>query len=160
MHKLIKQIEDKHNSKLDDTQKDVLSNLISFYKDPQKKIICVCGSAGTGKTTMIQWVLDIFDVTTIVCTPTHKSLRVLENKLDCNTCEYATLHSFLHLQPSLNILEFDDKDMQFVSGYEKYYKVYDLVIIDECSMINDQLYHLLLHFSTFLTHYSKINNIL
>ena len=135
-------IENNYNIKLDEIQKEVLSNLMDFLGNKNEKTICITGEAGTGKTTFIKWIVELNSKLTIsVCAPTNKALQVLQNKLDESLCEFSTLHSFLALTPEINIIDFDVRSLTFTSNKPSFaYVAYNLVIIDECSMINDELY--------------------
>lgn len=75
--------------------------------------------------------------------PTNKAKLVIANKGDSNR-NATTIHSLLNLKPNLNILEFDATDLQFDFGFIKTTSYdYNVLIIDECSMINDKLYDVL-----------------
>ena len=142
---MFQKLENKYNIMLDDTQKSVLSNLINFCTTKTSYAeVCVSGKAGSGKTSIIKWLVELIgnNYSIVICAPTHKALYVLRDKIDSNLCEFSTLHNFLGLAPSFDILEFDAKNMQFDQTYTKY-KVYDIIIVDEASMINNELYGLL-----------------
>lgn len=54
-----------------------------------------------------------------------------------------TLHSLLGLRPNLDILDFDASQLSFEFATNTNWNV-DVLLVDECSMINDQLYSTLL----------------
>lgn len=136
-------IEQYYNIKLDDTQKHVLSSLIDFCGN-KENIICVSGHAGTGKTTIIKWFVELLSqkYAIAVCAPTNKALYVIKSKLEGISCEFATIHSFLALRPSFDILEFNANDIKFTRKDYYAYNPYDIVIIDESSMVNNDLFDL------------------
>lgn len=76
--------------------------------------------------------------------PTNKAKLVLESKGKHNGVAL-TIHSLLNLKPNLNIMEFDASQLSFDFGFVKsnHEIVYDVLLIDECSMINDDLYDVL-----------------
>jgi energy-coupling factor transporter ATP-binding protein EcfA2 len=103
----------------------------------------ITGYAGSGKTTavirLIQEVMDDRPKATIaVAAPTHKAVQVVSQKLkaagvDGVAC--ATLHRLLGLRA-----DFDGDQMTFVpSRYEQKIEA-DVILIDEGSMISQELY--------------------
>lgn len=147
LQRMLSKLEEKYNVKLDDTQKNVLSSLTKFLKSPNKAIV-VSGKAGTGKSTLITFLLELFGYKNAIylATPTNKSLQALALKADLDICECGTLHSFLNLRPNLNILEFDASELEFTAQGRRF-TPYDIVIVDECSMINDHLYNSLMQYA-------------
>ncbi|MEG0773591.1 AAA family ATPase [Clostridium sp.] len=141
----ISKLEKKYEVKLDDTQKEVLSSLTNFIEG-NTQCICLRASAGTGKTLILSILYDILKEEGIDCifvAPTNKAKNVLVDKGDSNRI-CTTIHSLLNLRPNLNIMEFDASQLCFefakVKQKESYHEV---LLIDECSMINDELYNTL-----------------
>ncbi len=138
----IASLEEEFDVKLDDDQKKALSSLTNFLES-KKFSICLSGVAGTGKSLCIKMLLRILKQNNkqhTVCTPTNKAKTVL--------CDYAfTIHSVLNLRPNLNILDFDASNMEFVKGNIKVYSN-EIFIVDECSMINDDLYQTMVELVT------------
>lgn len=136
-------LEEKFNIKLDNTQIHVLSSLISFIESDDN-IITLCGYPGTGKTTLLKILYDIVTDNgyyTCCVAPTNKAKSIF------NDGQYTeTIHSLLNLRPDLDILEFDASKLQFdlFAENKKTYN-YDVLIIDECSMINSSLYNVLVN---------------
>lgn len=108
------------------------------------------GYAGTGKTTLVGLMIrellgddenrDIVSVITglriAVAAPTNKAVRVLRDALvaadvDAEQVTFGSIHSFLGLQ----LKEREDGSQECVPAGHANLHVYDLVIIDECSMI-------------------------
>lgn len=84
-------------------------------------VVCLTGGAGTGKSYTIQKIVQHFTGRVCVCAPTGKAAALLQENLHI---EVKTLHKTLGVK--------DEKDMLF--GRDKLN--YDMVIVDECSMID------------------------
>ncbi len=123
---------------------EILEKLIQWYKDSQKRqYITLGGYAGTGKTTLIS----IFRSAIENINPgarvgfisyTGKATRVLQNKL-CNSKvissgdSISTIHSLIY-SPIIN-------NKKEIVGWERKEKIdRDLLIIDESSMINKEIW--------------------
>lgn len=128
-------------------QLQALKTLTEFIKS-EEQAITLCGSAGTGKTTILRELIEYLDDEMIIyslAAPTHKAKLVME----LLTGEGAsTVHQLLALSPNIEIFELDFRDLVFLTDKSKDsscipYK--GVVIIDECSMINDELFDLLIN---------------
>ncbi|MDP4040135.1 SF1B family DNA helicase RecD2 [Mycoplasma mycoides] len=118
--------------------KDQVLALKNFIKH---KISIITGGPGTGKTTIIKAIVELFkkvyhSSNYAICTPTGRAAaKIRENFIESNA---TTIHKLLGYE----------KDNKF--SVNKYHPLdYDLLILDECSMIDARL------FSQFL---SSINN--
>ena len=103
------------------------------------------GSAGTGKTTIMKELIKWLRVrkSYCLCAPTHKAKLVLERLTGDSNAQ--TLHKLLSLSPNIEILDLDFRDLRFVVGNSQTNIPYNgVVICDEASMINDELFKLLL----------------
>lgn len=119
------------------------------------------GSAGTGKTTLLGIFLSniikyrregnpylikeegkihkiLQEQKVCICAPTHKAKKVVKAKTNWNNSE--TLQALLGLKPDLNIEEFDVNNPIFNPIGDRKIKDYELVVIDEASMVNTDLY--------------------
>lgn len=138
----LNKLEEKYNIKLDNTQKSVLSSLINFISG-DTNIITLCGYPGTGKTTILKILYDIIienGYYTCCVAPTNKAKSIF------NDGQYTeTIHSLLNLRPDIDILEFDAARLQFDLFSNNNTCLYDVLIIDECSMINSSLYDVLIN---------------
>lgn len=124
-------------------QSDALERLKEFIES-DKDVIVLSGYAGTGKTSIMKEYIEFLDnkyYNYQLCAPTHKAKLVLQKVTNCDTI---TLHSLLKLSPKLDILRLDLSDLQFFSSGEGDIPYKGIVIVDEASMINDDLYDLLL----------------
>jgi hypothetical protein len=116
---------------------------INFLKDflnSDKLEATLAGSAGTGKTYLLKYFMDkVCNVSVCPTAPTHKALRVVEKHLNRKGKTLQSLHG---LRPNLDIANFDIANPQFDPRGTEYIKNYKLVIIDEASMITDDMYEL------------------
>ena len=102
------------------------------------------GSAGTGKTYLMNYLVkeleNMFNI--VLCAPTHKAKLVLER---ASQRECITLHSLLSLTPNLDIFDLDFRELIFhINDKPLSIPRRGIVICDEASMINDDLFNLLL----------------
>jgi exodeoxyribonuclease-5 len=136
---------------LNEQQLEAINTIVEFVGST-KKSCTLQGSAGTGKTTIVKILLYYISRYTnkgyLLCAPTHKARMVLESLTDEGA---ETLHSVLTLKPNLDLQKFDAREIDFMedkSPQKFKYAVsipYDgLLIIDEASMINNDLYALTL----------------
>lgn len=110
-------------------------------RDNNQKFFILAGYAGTGKTTVIKKILDDYRGGVVVSAPTHKAKKVIIN----TTGEDGqTLHSLLGLRPDINLDEFNPNDPKFNPIAIPRITDFNFVIIDEASMINQELYDLIL----------------
>lgn len=140
LHKL----EEKYKIKLDNTQKSVLSNLINFIVAEETHTICLKAPAGCGKSLILSMLYDFLEDNRYSCAfvaPTNKAKLVLTDKGDSNRTSL-TIHSLLNLRPNLDIVEFNANQLEFKVAAKSHVS-YDVLLIDECSMINDDLYNTL-----------------
>jgi exodeoxyribonuclease-5 len=106
-----------------------LKNDVTFFT--------LAGYAGTGKSTCIKKILDEYRHSVVVSAPTHKAKKVIMNTTGM---EAKTLHALLGLRPDVDLDEFNPNDPKFNPIAEAKIVNYDLVIIDEASMINLELF--------------------
>lgn len=106
--------------------------------------ITLSGSAGTGKTTLILELIKYLEdknIIYILAAPTHKAKLVLETLTERTA---STVHQLLSLQPNLDIFDLDFRELDFLSHADikkpNQIPYKGVVIIDEASMINDDLF--------------------
>lgn len=146
----INKLEKEYKVRLDDAQRKALSDLTSFITSDEH-CICLTGSAGTSKSMIASMLYDILadnGYWTAFIAPTNKAKLVLESK-GMKGRKALTIHSLLNLRPNLNVLNFDASQLEFNfldTSFKRSHQVYkyDVLIVDECSMINSDLYDLLL----------------
>lgn len=139
---LKQKIKDDKGIELTDEQAIALNKILAFLKS-QNRTFALSGYAGTGKTFLMQLVLDECDKTKkdyLLTAPTNKASRVLAKTTGKDAITIAKL---LGLRPKIDkttgkeifvrdpdapVIELDD---------------YDLIILDEASMISSELLEML-----------------
>lgn len=148
-------------------QKSGIDFLIRFLTNKIEKICGLFGYAGTGKTTTIIELIYIllknkYIKSVIFTAPTNKALNVMKTKfayyinklLNENenqkqnfehnleklkkqniTVEFATIHRLMKYKTEFNM----DGEMMFIKDKDSLLENFDIVIIDECSMVSINL---------------------
>ena len=99
------------------------------------------GYSGTGKSTIIKKILDENKRKRIVVSaPTHKAKKVV---MKTTGQEGETLQSLLGLRPDVNLDDFNPNNPQFNQIADAKMSRYNLIIIDEASMINEDLFEMI-----------------
>lgn len=134
---------------LTDEQKVVLRAILQWYVTREKPFITLGGFAGTGKTTITALLRKIIhdkkpSFSVAFCAYTGKASRVLANKLveegiQLPQDSVSTIHGLIYQTQT-------DKDGRIVGWHKKPTMKYDLIIVDEASMLNYQLWQDLLSF--------------
>ncbi len=132
-------------------QKNILSEILKWYKKNGRPYITLGGYAGTGKTTLMGYLSNILreknkGLKIAFCSYTGKASRVLQRKLkdtkSLKQYDYTgTIHRLIY-RPIL------DNNGEIV-GWERQNKkefFYDLIIVDEASMITADIWNDLLSF--------------
>lgn len=145
MENILNQLESKYlNFKLGEEQRNALLSIFSFIDTKGFEEYSFIGAAGTGKTTCIELIIRYLEQKKIpyqlVC-PTHKSKKILANTTNRDVI---TIHQLLALKPSIDIMDLDMKDLKFDIKSSDSVPHGGVVIIDECSMVNDALYEAIL----------------
>jgi exodeoxyribonuclease V len=133
---------------LSEKQQSAVRDILHWYKAKEKPYITLGGYAGTGKTTLMGYLSNILrdnspKLKIAFCSFTGKASRVLQRKLRDTDSIYkfdytGTIHRLIY-RPILN-----DGD---VVGWERLPKdefPYDLIVVDEASMINRDIWNDLL----------------
>lgn len=97
------------------------------------------GAAGTGKTTLLGAVLKELKQRnhTCVTAPTHQARQQIANKTGFIN---ATIQSILGLKPNVELDNYDPNKPEFAPTGRELMSTFRLIVIDECSMLNDKLY--------------------
>lgn len=105
-----------------------------------KQFFTLAGHAGTGKTTLLKKIIEENRMHLIVSAPTHKAKKVI---MRMTRQEGETLHTLLGLRPDLDLDDFNPNDPKFNPIAEIRIATYNFVIIDEASMINEDLFNMI-----------------
>ena len=98
------------------------------------------GYAGTGKTYLLKYFIKhVVNRAFTITAPTHKALRVLEEHINIKGKTLQSLHG---LKPDVDMANFDIDNLNFNAIGLPKMQNYSLVIIDESSMINKDLFEL------------------
>ena len=124
-----------------DEQYEGINKIRRWLKEKGNNLFTLAGYAGTGKTTCIKKILDEYTGSIVVSAPTHKAKKVIINTTDM---EGKTLHSLLGLRPDVDLDNFNPNSPQFSQIAVPTLGDYEFVIIDEASMINQELYLMIL----------------
>lgn len=143
-----------NNITLTEEQELCINKINNFLLDPDSKPFSVDGFAGTGKTTIITFLRNIINNDNKLkhiyskiafLTFTGKASSVLKNKLSEYDVFYedkdyiGTIHSLLYVPE----LEYDPElKIKKIVGWKKRDNImdlYDLIIIDESSMVNNDI---------------------
>ena len=133
----------------------IIFDFMKHILESDKKVFAINGPAGTGKTTLVNCILNYFyeEIDIASTAPTHKAVEVIKGKLyefdmnpeednSSNGClKVGTIHSFLKLKKSTQYEGEDEGKVQFVPDTNpklKSLKV-DLLFVDESSMIGNQI---------------------
>ena len=138
-------------SELTNGQEQAVGELAAFFDKPANgEIHLLSGFAGCGKTWTIAHMRKegIIRGKTVMCAPTHKAVRVLHRNFGSQVdADFSTIHSLLMVRPTE-----DDGHQTFVSyarpGMNIPIHRYDNVILDETSMLEDELFETLLAYKS------------
>lgn len=128
---------------LNDEQKYVVQNVSDWYSKIDQRVLKLGGFAGTGKTTVIAEIRKRLPNHHRVsfCAFTGKATSVLRSKITLekfDTC--STIHSLMY-KPII------DKKTKKIIGWERRSDLdTDLIIVDEASMINGEIYKDMIHY--------------
>jgi energy-coupling factor transporter ATP-binding protein EcfA2 len=136
---------------LNDGQKNAFTKIMEFINDSRQTFSLV-GPAGTGKTTIVNTVVSALKKAgsiygeVILTSPTHRANTVTRSKNPDETV--VTLHKLLGLSPSVDLDNLTAKDVKFaqrtMSEDKDPFPKQGLVIVDESSMMNKELYGFLM----------------
>jgi hypothetical protein len=124
-----------------DEQYEGIKKIRIWLKKRNDNFYTLAGSAGSGKSTIVKKILDEYHGGVVVSAPTHKACKVISST---TKKEAQTLHSLLGLRPDVEISDFNPNDPKFSPIAMARINDYNFVLIDEASMINKELYELIL----------------
>lgn len=138
-------------STLNEEQSTLFDNLIDMVKDTNNDRAVIVGYAGTGKTYAISKFISALKVKCAMTAPTNKAVKVLvDNKTpEMHSVAFSTIHKMLALKmqwvrPKKN--ENFKAYQKLVRNYKGKVSLndYKVLIIDECSMLQDDLFHMVM----------------
>lgn len=118
---------------------------LNIFKDQADAFCCLYGSAGTGKTTVVNDIIKRLRGSVCVSAPTHKAKEVISAITDLDGL---TIHSLLGLRPNVDLADYDPNNPQYDTAAEERIVEYDYIIVDECSMVNKMLFKKLIEKAT------------
>ena len=103
-----------NSNRIDDPLKNkIIENLFK-----ESKVAVIYGAAGTGKSTVINYVSEVFgEKTKLFLANTHAAVDNLKHRVSSRNSEFQTIASFLQKHTNIE---------------------YDLLVIDECSMVSNE----------------------
>ena len=121
-------------------QKEVYDKILIWLEQKDNKLLTMAGYAGTGKTTLLSCLARKLNRRVAFCTFTGKASSVLRNKLTDNgvdlTDSYVgTIHGLMYI-PMI-----DEKTKRIKYWRRRANIDADLIIIDEASMVGQNLFH-------------------
>lgn len=121
-----------------DSQKRAIREAREFLDDDDRPFFGIYGAAGTGKTAVIQYICDEFDGSVALTAPTHKAAGVLsEMALGFGGAdEITTIHSLLNMRKQREA----GREFFAPKGGNVPDVPQDLLVVDECSMIDEELW--------------------
>lgn len=137
---------------LTDEQGLVLKKALTWFKDKESKVLTIGGYAGTGKTTLLKFLAkELKEKELSFMSYTGKAAAVMRSKLANQAI--STIHSFMY-KPVIDengvISDWIKKDMQYDTDYyfdpSNMAPYADLIIIDEASMVPENLFEDLLSY--------------
>ena len=123
-----------------DEQFEGIKKINDWLSSSEKILFTLSGYAGTGKTTILKKILDSYIGGVVVSAPTHKAKKVVSKLTGVSG---QTLQGLLGLRPDVNLDDFNPNDPKFNPIALSKITDYNFVIIDEASMINQELFDLI-----------------
>lgn len=130
--------------RLNKDQEKAYQEIKEFLNDSNRTTHSLIGYAGSGKTTLINEVLKEAPYNKVILSsPTNRANAIIRNKVKDGQ-KVVTLHKLLGLAPGMDmdLGKFDVRNLKFEinEDNESVKEGNTLIIIDEASMINDELF--------------------
>lgn len=139
--KILEALEKEHLTfELGEEQRTVLLQVFQCIDTKLPLVTSIVGSAGTGKSTIAKLIIEYLDLQKrkyLLASPTHKAKTVLSKYTNKPA---VTLHKLLNLSAVVDILDLNFNNLQFSNKGDSDIPTDGVLIIDECSMINRDLY--------------------
>ncbi|MAM87541.1 MAG: hypothetical protein CME36_09580 [unclassified Hahellaceae] len=132
---------DGRSVQLTEDQSAAFKTMCAFVQDKlEEEVMTLVGYAGTGKTTLMNLLVCFArdeGLKVAVAAPTNKAVGVLKEKIGADVgASFGSIHSFL----GLRMKELEDGSQDCKREAESTVHEYDLLIVDECSMINKEIF--------------------
>lgn len=146
---------------LNDGQLNAFLEIVDFFRDPVEDGVVLKGYAGTGKTFLVKRVIEYITTSypnrkIAITAPTNKAVHVLsrnspfedksaifeEYNEPKSNIVFSTIHKLLGLKEEITAAG----EQKFVTGKNVDIKNYKYLIVDEVSMLNDDLFIELMKF--------------
>lgn len=142
------------NLRLTAHQQSVVVQGVNYLKGVGNRILLIQGSAGTGKTTLVKYIVEALTkelstkvgrtYSAVMTAPTNKAVEVLRDKSNAEDdiySEFCTLHSALRLKYSINEKTGIEEYLPDPSNRDQKLTGATLLVVDEASMIGSDLLH-------------------
>lgn len=133
---------------LNEQQVAALASMRAWIDSPTELFFTLSGYAGTGKTTITKELVRCYKADKryqyngiAVSAPTHKAKKVIHR---ATKEQAATIQKLLGLRPNTELDDFDINNPQFDAKADKKIKGLALLIIDEASMLNSDLFDMII----------------
>lgn len=135
---------------LTNEQKKIYDNMLEFVKSNKSKELLLIGYAGTGKTTLVaKFINDLIKTKLckkiVMAAPTHKAVNIAKSKLFGNKKDADELDKIINIMTIHRLLNYQsyvgqEGEKFFARGkIDPNWSIYDLVVVDECSMLSNQI---------------------
>lgn len=118
-------------------QKEVYNSIIKWSNKKNDKLLTLGGFAGTGKSTVLSVLAKELNMSIAYCAYTAKAASVLRKKLETQKVNYdycGTIHGLIY-RPIV------DEKTKTIKGWLRNPTIdYDLIVIDEASMVGSNIY--------------------
>jgi hypothetical protein len=139
---------------LNPDQLEAMQAIEHFLNNPSLDAFVLCGSAGTGKTTLVAKIIEQakrFGLESMLVAPTGRAAQILQGKLDrllpssLRPVTVSTLHAAIYFMASMSVDETRREEgrstIQMDFPIRRQGNPFDLLIVDEASMVGDNLTH-------------------
>jgi hypothetical protein len=124
--------------KLSEDQEEAAKVFNAFMSDPKATTMALTGYAGTGKTFLTKHLLSTLRRGAVVTATTHRAKEVLKDNLKGS--KVITLAAALGLGPGIDLADYNLDNPMFRPTKKPKVSHGDLLIIDESSMVNEELF--------------------
>lgn len=136
---------------LSDEQQEALDTIVAFcMRKTENRMMLLSGTAGTGKTFTLNRAIEKVKaianwINFGVTAPTHKAVRILKKLSDIkDLLDFGTIHSFLALKQDISSEGKVTYKPDYSSKFERRIDSVNILIVDEASMLDDELFGYLL----------------